>query len=236
LVHPQRVRRFRERILLWADQHGRSFPWRSPDASTYHRVISEVLLQRTRAEVVSNMFGSFIQLYPSWRSLSAAKQRDLQATLRPLGLWRRRAISMSAFAKEMANRRGRFPKTRQSLEQIPAVGQYVANAILLFSHGRAEPLIDANMARVIERYFGPRKLADIRFDPYLQDIARQLVRGPNPAKVNWAVLDFAALVCLPGVPRCDICFVKEGCRAFRALGSPVAIARFKRPSGRRPSP
>jgi A/G-specific adenine glycosylase len=234
-VHPQRIRKFRERILLWADQHGRSFPWRNPRASTYHRVISEVLLQRTRAEVVSNMFGSFIQRYPSWRSLSLAKRRDLHTTLRPLGLWRRRAVSMSAFAKEMANRRGRFPRNRQSLEQIPAVGQYVANAILLFSHGRAEPLIDTNMARVIERYFGPRILADIRFDPYLQDMARRLVTHRQPSKVNWAILDFAALVCLPGVPRCGICPVRQGCQAFRALGSPIAISRFDKRSSPGPS-
>ena len=44
----------------------------------------------------------------------------------------------------------------------------VANAILLVCHEQPEPLLDSNMARVIERVFGPRKLADIRYDPYLQ--------------------------------------------------------------------
>lgn len=135
---------------------------------------------------------------------------------------------MSALAKEMASRRGRFPRQRNILEGIPAVGQYVANAILLFSHGRAEPLIDTNMARVIERYFGPRNLADIRFDPYLQDVARRLVSDSDPAKVNWAVLDFAALVCLPRVPRCDVCPVKMGCKAVGGFDAPRARAYPKR--------
>ena len=31
------------------------------------------------------------------------------------------------------------------------------------------------MARVLERYFGPRNLADIRYDPYLQELAHKVV-------------------------------------------------------------
>ena len=98
---------------------------------------------------------------------------------------------------------------------MPAVGQYVASAVLLFCHERPEPLIDSNMARVLERYFGSRKLADIRYDPYLQRLARDVVGSDHPTLINWAILDFAALVCTPRNPRCQKCPLNRGCQDLR---------------------
>src|SRR5437773_4568368 len=154
------INSFRRRLLAWSQHEGRTFPWRHERATNYQRVISEVLLQRTRAEVVGAVFPEFVRQFSSWRALASAHPKQLQAFLRPLGLWRRRAASIAKLSRAVLSRRGRFPTTREELETMPAVGQYVASAVLLFCHGRPEPLIDSNMARVLERYFGSRKLAD----------------------------------------------------------------------------
>ncbi len=70
------------------------------------------------------------------------------------------------------------------------------------------------MARILERYFGPRQMADIRYDPYLQDLARQVVgKAKDPRLVNWAILDLGALVCTARNPRCNACPLKKGCRS-----------------------
>jgi hypothetical protein len=61
-------------------------------------------------------------------------------------------------------------------------GQYIANAVLLLCHGEPQPLLDVNMARVLERVFGPKKLADIRYDPYLQQLAMRIVQCKKPAR------------------------------------------------------
>jgi A/G-specific adenine glycosylase len=61
------------------------------------------------------------------------------------------------------------------------------------------------MARVIERLFGHRKLADIRDDPYLQVLSRAIVDGRDPAALNWVALDLAALVCKQQEPLCTAC-------------------------------
>ncbi len=61
------------------------------------------------------------------------------------------------------------------------------------------------MARLIERYIRPRKLADIRYDPWLQEAAHWLVRGDQPVEINWATLDFASAICTARNPRCGTC-------------------------------
>jgi A/G-specific adenine glycosylase len=206
-----RIRAIQRRLLTWHTTNDRGYPWRKGSATKFQRVIAEVLLQRTRADVVARMFNAFVAKYPSWKSLSRATQSDLEEVLRPLGLWKRRAYSLAALARAMDSNHGRFPKDRHLLEQLPGVGQYVCNAILLFDQGMCQPLLDVNLARVLERLFGPRKLADIRYDPYLQMLSLRVVEHKNPMRVNWAFLDLAALVCTIRSPKCSVCPLRKQC-------------------------
>jgi A/G-specific adenine glycosylase len=212
---------FQQKLLRWYRKHGRRFPWRSRSAGTYEVVVSEILLQRTRAEVAARFLPGFVRRYPSWQSLRDADQDDLEAMLRPIGLWRRRAMSLKNLASALATTRNRFPRERSELQALPAVGQYVANAVLLFSHGEAQPLLDSTMARVLERHFGKRDLADIRYDPYLQVLAVRAVTCSEAAAMNWAILDLGASICTAKAPRCDICPVRASCVAFATSGGRV---------------
>ena len=203
---------FRARMLEWYMQHGRSFLWRKRSASNYNKIIAEVLLQRTRAETVAQLFPSFLARYPSWSLLATANEDELIPLIRPAGLWRRRSRTLISLATEMSKRNGRFPKCREQIEALPGVGQYIANSVMLLCHDRPQPLLDTNMARVLERYFGPRKLSDIRYDPYLQRLAKMVVDCRDAVVLNWAILDFAARSCSIRFPKCGRCPLASECR------------------------
>jgi A/G-specific adenine glycosylase len=214
-ITSRRIASMRVHLLRWYRSHGRSFIWRDNEASMYLRIVSEVLLQRTRAPVVDSMLSSFQSTFPSWKALGSARRAELEKVLRPLGLWRRRAATLIQLGRQMPHRLRSLPRERAELEAMPGVGQYVASAILLFVHGNPEPLLDTNMARVLERCFGRRRLADIRHDPYLQDLARRIVAGSDPIRINWAILDLGALVCTPRSPRCRDCPLRRQCQFYR---------------------
>lgn len=200
-----------KRLVAWYETAGRDFPWRRRGVSTYQRVVSEVLLQQTTATAVARQYPEFFARFPSWQALAQASTTDLEEQLRPLGLWQRRARALQSLGRSVTEHEGRLPRERHELERMPAIGQYVASAVLVFVHGRHEPLLDVNMARVIERYFGTRLRADIRHDPFLQDAARACIRGHDPAVVNWAFLDLGSLVCKPRIPRCQVCPLRRCC-------------------------
>lgn len=229
-------RLFQARILGWFTLCARRFPWRRRGASVYQKVVSEVLLQRTRAEVVGGFLPVFLERFPSWERLSGAPEKELRAFLRPLGLWRRRAASLKKLAAEMVLRKGRFPRSRVEIESLPGVGQYIANAVMLFCHGASEPLLDVNMARVLERYFGPRTLADIRYDSYLQHLARRVLVGVDALSMNWAILDLAALICTSRKPRCDECPLAPGCLYGRAVLGDAGSRRLELETGNKDVP
>lgn len=208
----RRVASFKVKLLNWFSEHGRNFAWREPDASLYVRVVSEVLLQRTRAETVSAFISGFLQVYPSWERLANVSEATLAESLRPIGLYRRRATSLQRLAREIVRRQHIFPIERAELESIPAVGQYVANAILLFAHSSSAPLLDSSMARLLRRYFNltPAK-ADIRYDKLLQSTAYRVLEGGTPTLLNWAMLDLAASHCRPTSPICESCPLRRTC-------------------------
>ncbi|CTQ63499.1 hypothetical protein [Roseibium album] len=206
-----RITRIRKRLLSWFDRCGRNFPWRRHEAGEYEKICVEVLLQRTRAETVAKCYNEFFRRYPDWDCLAAAPISELEMVLRPLGLWRRRARSISALAKYAHENGGTFPQQDKELADVPAVGQYVSNAIQLFQHDRAKPLVDVNMARFLERYLRSRRLADIRYDPWLQEACHWLVDCERPIATNWAALDHSALICTARSPRCSECELSARC-------------------------
>lgn len=206
------VRSVALRSEKYLEKAGRTFPWRHPNASQFEQVVSEVLLQQTRAETVGSFFPVFLQRFPGWNALAETSEDEIGEVIRPLGIWRRRAKSLRNLAKTVSASGGEFPQARLELEALPAVGQYVANAVELFCHGKPRPLLDAGMARVLERYFGSRDLADIRHDPYLQKLAARVVEAGTPRKVNWGILDIASTFCRPQNPACAGCPLRRGCR------------------------
>lgn len=215
-----RVEAFQRDLLDWYEANGRMFLWRHHSAGHYVRIVSEILLQRTTAAAVNAVLPNFIKQFPSWKHLAGTPESELQEWLRPLGLWQRRSTALVSLAKAISDDPEPLSDNRSDLEKLPAVGQYVASAILLFVHDRKEPLLDSNMSRVLERYFGNRELADIRYDPYLQALSRRVVDCTRPIKMNWAILDLGALICTPKAPRCHQCPVARRCVYARALPNP----------------
>ena len=68
-------------LEAWFRTHGRSFPWRGW-RDEYRVVVTEILLQRTRAETVAAFAPAFFDRYPSWDPLPEPLNPSLNRHLR----------------------------------------------------------------------------------------------------------------------------------------------------------
>lgn len=211
----QKITTCQKEILKWFEVNQRDFPWRKESMNTYNYIISEVLLQRTKAETAAKFYPNFIVRYPDWKGIDDAETTELELVLRPIGLYKQRANRLKALARKIVLLDGNLPVLRDELESIPFFGQYITNAVYLFVFKKPAPLLDVNMARVLERIFGKRSKADIRYDRYLQRLSHQFVNHPRSKELNWGILDFAALICKPK-PRCWLCPFKPICRYYKS--------------------
>ena len=184
--------------------------------------MAEILLQRTTAAAVTRAYIGFLKRYPSWFSLAQSPLVDLENALRQLGLWRQKALAFQRLALTIEMNGGIAPGTRKELERLPGIGPYTASAVLAIVYGRAQPLLDANMARLLGRFLGPSEGIETKSKRTLHTSALRLVRSQRGLEVNWAALDFGALVCRARHPLCPACPLRARCQ--------YAIARQPRPT------
>ena len=211
----QRESRDREivrRLQSWFDDNGRQLPWRHNAMESWQVLVVEILLQQTRAERIAAFAPAFLADFPSLHALAAIDEQTLAERLATLGLQNRRAARLVALARALLARDGRVPSSKSELESLPGVGPYVAAAFMSTVLHEAEPMVDVNMARVIERLYGPRTLSDIRYDPHINGIAHRLIQlATRPKEFNWAVLDLGAAHCKARSPSCRGCPLLEVC-------------------------
>jgi len=215
----------RRRLLSWFARNGRSFPWREPGREPYEVVVAEILLKRTTETGVARAYSGFVDRYPSWASLAHAPPEGLENALKPLGLWRQKAFAFQRLAQLIEVNGGVVPRTRKELERLPGIGPYTASAVLAIVYGQAEALLDVNMARLLGRYLGSSEGAEANSKRRLHALALRLVSSKRSLEVNWAVLDFGALVCRARRLLCPECPLRARCQYARALQiQPTSIA------------
>jgi A/G-specific adenine glycosylase len=212
----KRIPWMRRRLLCWFARNGRSFPWREAGITPYEVIVAEILLQRTTAAGVARAYLGFLKRYPSWIAIAQAPLADLENALRPLGLWRQKALAFQRLALTIEMNGGAVPRTRTELERLPGIGPYTASAVLALVYGRAEPLLDVNMARLLGRFLGPPEGIEAKPTRTLHALALRLVRSKRGLEVNWAVLDFGALVCRERNPLCPECLLRARCQYARS--------------------
>ena len=206
----------RRQVLAWFDGHGRVFPWRErPDP--YRVLVAEILLQRTRADLVLPVYEQFIARYPEPESLATARPAEVVDLLRPLG-YVHRSARLPSLGRQLGERHdGQVPSSKKLLLELPGVGDYVANAVLAVAFGERRPLLDPNVIRLLGRATGiGSRLARPRSDPALWAQVASLLPRLRSTSFSLALIDLGATVCRPRRPRCGSCPLRSRCGALSA--------------------
>lgn len=204
----------RRRLLPWFARNGRGFLWRE-DTSAYIVLISEILLKKTTAQMVDRFLPQFLREFPDMEALARVRMPKLRRALKPLGLSRQRSIQLRSLASTLVSiHGGRIPRSQEGLLGLPGVGLYTANSVLCVAFGKAAPVVDTNVARIIVRVFGVSATRrEPRRCPLVWKIA-EAVSGDcakTARSTNWALLDIGASLCLPRNPKCGKCPLRTLC-------------------------
>lgn len=208
-VTMEEVTQFQDRLLVWAESNLRDFPWRET-TDPYEVLVAEILLGATLASKVVPIYDKFLNRYPNLAELTRADKGSLASLLEPLGLHNRRAAAFISIGEQLKG--GRVPDSEDELLELPYVGRYAANATLCFAFGQKRAIVDDNVARVYGRSFG------VNLNPQSDvawEFAEQLLPSGKFRMYNLGLLDFGALVCKSGTPRCDSCFYTSNCQYFQ---------------------
>lgn len=207
---------FTEQLLAWHQlENNRQLPWKS-EKDPYKIWLSEIILQQTRAEQGWPYYERFITQYPTVADLANAPEAEVFRLWQGLGYYAR-CRNLQATANIVTHQfNGQFPNTYAEILALKGVGPYTAAAISSFAFNLPFAVVDGNVYRVLSRYFDIETPIDStegkkEFGP----LAQSLLDETNPAAYNQAIMDFGAVICKPQQPLCDICYLKERCRALK---------------------
>ena len=203
---------FTDALLPWYDSHKRALPWRGA-GDAYAVLVSEIMLQQTRAAAVVPYYGRFMAELPDVFALAACPEEKLLKLWQGLGYYSRARNLQQCARAVVARYGGQFPRDAAELRTLPGVGPYTAGAIASIAFGAPEPTVDGNVLRVMTRLYEDggnvtdQKVRD-RWTAFLRDRM-----GQRPGDLNQAFMDLGSLVCLPRAPLCEGCPLAPGCGA-----------------------
>ncbi len=204
------LERFRSEILEWGNKNFRDFPWRNT-RDPYKILIAEIMLHRTNADQVKNIYEKFIENFPNFESIVREGSEKIRTEMHSLGLFWRSDL-LYRLAEEMTEKyNGILPLEKKKLMGLPGIGHYIASAILCFGYNRPEPLLDTNTVRVIGRIFGIKITDSSRRSKKFYKIMQDIVLCEEPGRLSLSMIDFAALVCTATNPKHELCPVNNIC-------------------------
>lgn len=205
-----KIQWFRHQLQVWATQHLRDFPWRRT-TNPYAIFVAEFLLQKTGASTAHPVYETFINRYPTLKKLAPAPVEEVANVLQPLGLHFRAKRLCESARVIVKNYNGKIPDTEAELLALPGIGKYTARSICANAFSMPLAILDTNVARILERFFGLSGGRVKSRCKLLWQAAEEVAPPTNVGIWNLTLLDFGAIVCTAKKPRCTECSLRFQC-------------------------
>jgi A/G-specific adenine glycosylase len=217
-------------LLKWSNQNYAHLPWRI-NRTLYRTLVSEIMLQQTTVGAVLAKYEPFFNLFPDLKKLAMASEQELQMAWKGLGYYRRARNLKQACAYIHNELQGEIPLDYQHLLAIPGIGPYTASAILSIGANRPYLAIDANVERVLARFFAIKLPKGKALHSKLQDEYVAQLGGDfqkSPRQFNEALMDVGRIFCQARKANCLLCPLRVNCQAAQqqnALEYPVEASK-----------
>jgi A/G-specific adenine glycosylase len=222
---PDRAK-FRRSLQRWFKRRARDLPWRRT-RNPYAILVSEFMLQQTQVATVIPYYKRWIERFPDFPPLAAADESDVLHAWQGLGYYARARNLHAAARLVTKNFGGELPADLTRIAQLPGVGRYTAGAIASFAFDLPEPIVDANIARVLARLTNWQNPIDSSSGrAHLWRAATALLPTTGARQHNSALMDLGAMICRPRQPRCTECPVRTFCRAPHPAMLPIKKKRL----------
>ena len=141
---------------------------------------------------------------PTPGALAAADPAELEALVRPCGLYRMKARDIRAACAMLTDEYGgRVPDSMEELLRLPGVGRKVANLLLGDLYGKGGTVADTHCIRICGRFgMYPESLKDpLRVERIMDQLLPQAMRSDFCHRI----VQFGRDVCTARSPRCADC-------------------------------
>lgn len=178
---------FRNIVHDYYIENGRYLPWRET-YDWYEILVSEIMLQQTQVDRVLPKYKNFLKRFPQPADLARAEFKSVLALWKGLGYNRRAQHLQNAVTAIVKQHRSILPSDYNDLVALPGIGDYTANALMVFVHQQPRIVIETNIRSVYLHHFF-RGCSDVH-DNDIREKIKKTLDTENPRNWYYALMDY----------------------------------------------
>lgn len=171
----------------------------------YQILVLVMLSARTRDEQVLKLAPGFFSAFPTVERLAAADVAAIEKTINTIDMYKQKARNVKAMAQDIGG--GCIPRDMEGLTALPGVGRKTASVVLSAVFGTPAIAVDTHVFRIVQRLGWVKGKTPQEVETRLREVAPQ----QDWATINHTMVPFGRSTCLPGVPRCWDCPLRDLC-------------------------
>ena len=180
-----------------------------PSRDVFRVLITTILSQRTRDENTERAAKALFSKAGTPEKILKLSKKELERLIRPSGPYRQKAKRIKAVSKIILEKyKGKVPKTREELMELPGVGLKTSNIVLSYGYGKPVIAVDVHVEVTSKRLGLAPQNASVK---EVEDILEELVPTEDKWIINLGMVQFGREICITRKPRCFICPLNEVC-------------------------
>lgn len=194
----------RRLVELYPDAHC-ELNYRNP----YELAVATILSAQCTDKRVNLVTPELFRRWPDADALSRAPREEIEQVIQSTGFFRKKAKSLSGFAKGlMARHGGEVPAAMEELVALPGIGRKTANVVLGNAFGINEGVVvDTHVQRLANRFGLTRETDAVKVERALR---------PLFPRESWTMLSHLMIwlgrrVCDARRPKCGACTLADIC-------------------------
>jgi len=186
---------------------------KTPSRNIFRTLIGTILSHRTKDEVTWPASKRLFKKVKNPKGMLNLSKKEIEKIIYPVGFYREKAKKILKVSKILLEKyKGKIPKTREELMELPGVGYKTADIVLMYGFGKPAIAIDTHCNRVSKR-IGLASLKD-----NVEEVRKKLESIFPKNKwylINSGFVLFGKNICQPRKPKCSLCSFKGFCRAYK---------------------
>jgi endonuclease-3 len=171
-------------------------------------LVSVMLSAQCTDAVVNTVTPALFAKHPTARHYARSSPEKLGAMIKRVGLWRAKAKNLHAAMTQIEEQhRGKIPRSREELCELPGVGWKTAGVVVNHAFGTPALPVDTHVGRVSRRLGLTRQEDPAKVEQDLSELLPDRLWGRAHQLLIW----HGRRTCESRMPHCSRCVVRDDC-------------------------